>query len=276
MKMQLSLFEWDVLAVGSGYEALAELNFAEAERRFLSVLGPLPDHPQASSGLRDLQCWRKCYLDAMSLPAEPAAILIWQELQRTPPPVGRHHTALRRRLLQHIRDLLADRPGFFHPPDLCLGHLLLRLGKHRAAEANLHSQIAKQPGCARLHLLLGETLLLQGRRELAAPAYARALLLDPEDIGTQHIGHRELAACIEEHGPALTPIYAFFKGVLPLVEHPQVSSGTNARCYQLLRATELARRNRDHRALIDGRRALKETGPEIFRDYLSWLEDTGE
>jgi len=36
--MQLSLFEWDLIAVGSGYQALAELNFVEAERCFLSVL----------------------------------------------------------------------------------------------------------------------------------------------------------------------------------------------------------------------------------------------
>lgn len=271
--MQLSLFEWDLLAVGSGYEALAELNFVEAERRFLSVLGPMPDHPQASAGLKELHCWRERYLEAISLPAEPAAILLWQEVQRTSFSAGRHHTKLRRRLLQHIYGLLADRPGFFHPPDLCLGHLLLLLGKHRDAETNLHRLTAEQPGRARLHLLLAETLWRQDRQELAKPAYARALLLDPEDIATQDISHRELAACIEEHGPALTPIYAFFKGDLPLVEHPQVSIDKDARCYLLLRSVELARRNRDHQTLIDGRRALKETAPEIFRDYLNWLEE---
>lgn len=274
--MQLSLFEWDMLAVGAGYEALAELNFVEAERRFLSVLEPMPDHPQAGAGLRELHCWRESYLEAMSLPAEPAAILLWRELQRTVPSAGQHHATLRRRLLQHVHGLLADRPGFFHPPDLCLGHLLLQLGKHRAAEANLRSLATEQPGCARVHFLLAETLLRQGRREIAAPAYARALLLDPEDIGTQDISHRELAACVEEHGPVLTPIYAFFKNVLPLVEHPQFSDDKDARCYLLVRSIELARRNRDHQTLIDSRRALKETAPEIFQDYLSWLEEKGE
>ncbi len=271
--MQLNLFEWDLLAVGAGYQALAELNFPEAERRFLSVLGSMPDHPQAGAGLKDTRFWRECYLEAMSLPAESAAILLWRELQHISLPARRHHTTLRQRLLRHVHDLLSDRPGFFHPPDLCLGHLLLLLGNHHAAETNLRSLAEMQPGCARLHLLHAETLLRQNRRELAAAAYARALLLDPEDIGRQHIGNRQLAACIEEHGPLLTPIYAFFRGVLPLVEHPQTSDAKGARCYPLLRSIELARRNGDHRALIDGRRALKDMAPEIFQDYLSWLEE---
>lgn len=271
--MQLSLFQWDLLAVGSGYEALAELDFVEAEKRFLSVLKPLPDHPQASAGLRELHYWRDRYLKADSLPAEQAAIMLWQEMQLTSFPAGRHHATLRRRLLQHVYDLLADRPGFFHPPDLCLGHLLLQLDRHRAAEANLRPLAAKHPGTSRLHFLLAETLWRQGRHELAAPAYARALLTNPEDTGTLVISHRELAACIEEHGPALAPIYAFFRGILPLIEPPQSSIDGDIRSYLLLRSVELARRNRDHQALVDGRRALKETAPEIFEDYLSWLRE---
>ncbi len=271
--MQLSLFQWDVLAVGSGYEALAELNFVEAEKRFISVLKPLPDHPQARAGLRELHCWRERYLEASSLPAEQAAILLWQNVRDSSFSACQHHATLRRRLLQHVCDLLADRPGFFHPPDLCLGLLLLQLGRHRAAEANLRRLAAEHPDSARLHFLLAETLWQQGRHELAAPAYARALLTDPEDIGTLAISHRELADCIEEYGPALTPIYAFFKEILPLIEPPQSSIGKDIRCYLLLRSVELARRNRDYQALVDGRRAFKETAPEIFEDYLEWLKE---
>jgi len=60
-----------------------------------------------------------------------------------------------------------------------------------------------------------------------------------------------------------------------------VSSGDSfaseeARCCLLLRTIELARRNNDYKAMIDGRRELKSMAPEIFQDYLNWLEGTKE
>ncbi|MBE0583547.1 MAG: hypothetical protein IH612_07245 [Desulfofustis sp.] len=69
--MQLNLFEWGLLAVGSGYAALAELSLPEAERRFLTVLRQLPDHPQANAGLKELRFWKDRYLEALDSPILP-------------------------------------------------------------------------------------------------------------------------------------------------------------------------------------------------------------
>ncbi len=274
--MQLNLFEWDLIAIGSGYQALAELNFVEAERCFLSVLKQMPNHPQAGVGLRELRFWRKRTLDAMALAAEPAAILLWQEIRGNSFHINRHHGNLRRRLLEYLHDLLVDHPRFFHPPDLCLGHLQFLLGKLSLAESNLRSLTVEQPGCARLHFLLAETLYHQGREQLAGSAYAQALLLDPEDISTMNISHLELSICIEEFGASLTPVYGFFRGLLPLAVPPEHIASEEARCCLLLRTIELARRNNDYQVMIDGRRELKSMAPEIFQDYLNWLEGKGE
>lgn len=270
--MQLNLFEWDLIAVGSGYQALAEFNFVEAERCFLSVLKQMPDHPQAGAGLKEQQFWRKRYLEAMALPTEPAAILLWQEIQGKSLQINRYHGNLRRRLLQYLHDLLIDRPRFFHPPDLCLGHLQFLLGKLSSAESNLRSLTVEQPGFARLHFLLAETLWHQGRDQLAGSAYAQALLVDPEDITTMKISYQELSACIEEYGASLAPVYGFFSGLLPLAMPPEDLVSKEARCCLLLRTIELARRNNDYQAMIDGRRELKQLAPEIFHDYLGWLD----
>jgi hypothetical protein len=52
--MQLNLFEWDIVAIGTGYTSLARLDFNEARNWFTRVLQSFPDHPRAHQGMREV------------------------------------------------------------------------------------------------------------------------------------------------------------------------------------------------------------------------------
>ncbi len=270
--MQLNLFEWDLIAVGSGYAGLARLDFEEARCCFTRVLQTIPEHPRASQGLRDLRFWQDALEGMGRLAAEPALRLGWHSLTSFSFDRSDAHQLLRRNILRHLLDLMADLHDFYDPPHLCSGYLYLQTGDCVAAERELLRLLKAQPHTGLIHLFLAEALRRQEREEQAAPSYARALLLDPVESFQQHISNAALMHLCEEQGPALAPIYGYIGGLLPLVEIEGMPESPEIRIYAALRRAELSRRKGDHDDMIAARCELKGFAPEIFKDYLEGVK----
>ncbi len=179
---------------------------------------------------------------------------------------------LRRNLIRLLLDGFDGIETYYHPPDLCCGYLNLQLGNFAAAETCLRALIDHLPDNGLLHLYLGEALYLQGKKEVSGPAYIRALLLMPNETMARVISHKALTDIINEYGPSLAPIYGFFQGLLPLVEHNTLSDTKVTRIYQALRRAEQSRRKGDHFEMIAARKVLKDLSCEIFQHYLEMLE----
>ncbi|MEW6521257.1 MAG: hypothetical protein AB1461_17795 [Thermodesulfobacteriota bacterium] len=156
--MQLSLFQWDLIAVGKGYQSLARFDFDDARSRFAGVLQALPDHAEAGRGMRELAVWEEVFAEIAGLAPEAAAPLLWERISRFPFGGSEGHRALRRNLLSRLLALLEDRPEFYEPPDLCSGYLHLLLGDYAAAETHLRVVLAHWPAKGRLHAYLGDAL----------------------------------------------------------------------------------------------------------------------
>ncbi len=269
--MQLNLFEWDLIAVGSGYASLAHLDFDEALSSFNRVLQAIPDHPRAGRGVREVQFWRDAF-DAMARVDRQSAVRLgWQSLCRFAFDTSEHHLLLRKNVLRHLQAMIGSRPDFYDPPQLCSGYLLLQLGEFDQAERHLRLLLETRPEAAPVHLYLAESLWLRNKKELAGPSYARALLLDPLATCRQDISNRALVRLCEERGPALAPIYGFIAGILPLVDNQGMPPGPEIRIYAALRRAELFRRSGSHREMIAARCELKDLAPEIFQDYLEQI-----
>lgn len=270
--MQLSLFQWDLIAVGKGYRSLAGLDFNDARARFSGVLKALPDHPEAGRGMRDLQCWEGFFGELQGLEPEAAAPLLWDRISKFPLGNTESYQTLRLNLIRHLLALLDSRPALYVPPDLCSGYLYLQLGDYAAAERHLRVVLERLPGNGRLHGYLADALWMQSRAEIAGASYVKALLLAPHDVAVEAICNQPLAAVIREYGPDLAPAYGFLQGLLPLVEQDKEPVTREGRVYELLRRAEQARRLGHHQAMVAARRDLKNLAPDLLRDYLEWLE----
>jgi tetratricopeptide (TPR) repeat protein len=269
--MQLSLFQWDLIAVGKGYRSLAGLDFNEARERFAGVLKALPDHPEAGRGMRDLQCWEGVFGELQGLEPEAAAPLLWDRISKFPLGNTESYQTLRLNLIRHLLTLLDGSPVLYVPPDLCRGFLHLLLGEYALAEHHLRVVLERLPENGRLHGYLADALWMQGRAEIAGAAYARALLLAPHGVAAESMRNQPLAAVIREYGPALAPVHGFLQGILPLVKLETPPATREAKVYELLRQAEQARRLGHHQAMVTARRDLKNLAPDVLRDYLEWL-----
>jgi tetratricopeptide (TPR) repeat protein len=272
--MQLDLFQWDIIAVGNGYQALARLDFGQARKFFSQVLAVNPDHPAASRGQGETRFWEGVLDPLPDLAWDTALVCLWEHISAFSFDVAENHGALRQSLL---RRLVAMFPGgdeggrWFHPPDLCLGSLHLHLGEYAVAEKYLRLVLAHFPDVGILHRFLGDALWQQERHDAAHVAYVTALLLAPDTISAQTILSQPMTALIAEHGLGMAPIEGYFSGLLALVELPCDPGRTEARAYELLRQSELARIQGKHQEMVAARRGLKTLAPEILAMYLEWL-----
>jgi tetratricopeptide (TPR) repeat protein len=271
--MQLNLFEWDIIAVGSGYASLARLAFSEARSSFNRVLHIIPDHHRANQGMHDTQFWERTFHEIRQMTEEDAFRLGWDAIRRFPFDHSENHRLLRLNVLGHLQTLMNAWPDFYDPPHLCSGFLLLQLGRHAEAEQHLQTLLNTKRRSGPIHLFLAEALWLQGKTETACLYYAKALLLDPAACAAQTISNQPLAALCLERGPELTPVYGFMAGLLPLVKLDPWPETAENRIYIALRDAELAKRNRDHTTMIAARGMLKRLSPEIFQEYLTGIRD---
>ncbi len=272
--MQLNLFELDSMAVGQGYQSLAQFDFAEARSHFSQALALCPGHAEGERGLEETEFWQAKFQEAAGLSPEAALILLWEHVAAFPFVNSGNHHDLHHSLLHSLLSLLMqmkDGERWYQAPNLCRGYLHLQLGENRAAARSLRVLLEDHPGNGLLHRYLGDALWRQGREDVARVEYAAALLLAPHEIAAGTIPLPQLEGVIMEYGPTLAPIYGFFAGIFPLVELPCPPAGTEARACEWLRQAELARSLGDHPSMVAARRALKDVAPEILADYLAWL-----
>lgn len=265
--MQLDLFQWDILAVGQGYQSLAGLDFNGARKYFTAVLELLPDHPDACQGMGILATWEDAFHKAEGLALEPAAGFFWDRIVDFHFGNSESSRTLRLSLIRHLLTLMDGNATLYIPPDLCSGYLYLQLADYAAAEKHLRTLVRHYPENGRLLGYLADALLMQGRPEAGA-AYATALLLSPNEVAVTSMGDRQLAEVVEEHGPAMAPIHGFLKGILPLVEFKSKAITREAEMYELLRQAELACHRGDHEAMITARAGIKKLAPEVLKHYL--------
>lgn len=268
--MQLNLFQWDTLAVGSGYRCLAALDFSGARAHFTMVLRGLPDHAEANRGMGDLEFWQGVLLDLEDKEPQERPDILWAGITGFPFRDSESHRALRRSLLNRLLTML-EGSTFYHPPDLCRGYLHLLLGDFTAAADELRELLAYLPDNGRLHGYLADAFWQGEKQEEAGTAYMTALLLEPATINTAALRNRSLSELIHEHGPAMAPVYGYLAGLLPLLEPPARAGTPEALVYAHLRQAELARFRNDHLAMVTARRDLKHLAPEVLQDYLAWL-----
>lgn len=269
--MQLNLFQWDIIAVGKGYQGLADLDLDAARDNFLRVLAGRPDHPSAGQGLRDVQVWEEAFRELEGMAPEAALGFLWGRITGFPFGDSEHRRNLRAALIRRLLAMMDDRADFYLPPDLCRGYLHLQLADYAAAERELRHLLARFPENGRLYGYLGDALWRQGRRSSAGEAYARGLLLAPDEVAIDGLCHQGLAEVIEEYGPAMAPAQGYFAGMLPLVALEAPARTKEAVICELLRQAEQARMRNDHEGSVAVRRHLKELAPEVLRDYLAWL-----
>ena len=269
--MQLSLFEWDILAVGKGLNSLARLDFHDARSCFSSVLEVLPENTNAGRAMEDLQAWEGVFRDMEGLAGESALSFFWNKIVAFPFRSSEIYQTLRQSLIKHLLTLLDGRATLYIPPDLCSGYLYLQLSDYSAAESHLRILVKSLPENGRLQGYLADAIWMQGRREIANAMYAKALLLAPHEVSVAELCNRGLADLIKEHGPAITPVYGFLEGVLPLVEQEAPPVTLEARSYEFLQQAEHARRLGKHNEMVAARRGLKNLAPEVLQDYLDFL-----
>jgi len=272
--MQLNLFQWDIIVVGNGYQALARLDFDQARKFFSQVLAVIPDHPVAGRGQREMQFWEQVLNSLADLAGDTALVYLWEHISAFSFNVDENHAALHRALLRRLVSMFPfgnEGGRWFHPPDFCLGSLYLQLGEYAVAEQYLRLVLAHSPDVGILHRFLGDALWQQEKHDAAHVAYVTALLLAPDTINAQTILSQPLAALIAEHGPGMAPLEGYFSGLLALVELPCDPGNSGARAYELLRQSEIARVQGQHQEMVAARRGLKTLAPEILAMYLEWL-----
>lgn len=269
--MQLDLFQWDRIMVGKGYNSLGTFAFHEARLCFTKVIKAVPEHHDAGCGLRDLEFWEEVFREIAEMDPESSALFLWDRINAFPFAKSEAAQGLKSNLLRRLLSLLADHPLFYHPPDLCRGYLFLRIGDFAAAEKHLLQLLAEHPHNGRLHGYLADALWMQGRLEPAWAAYVTALLLAPEEVAVEAIRNTSLVALIEEHGPALAPVFGFLKGLFPLIAPPATLTTSEALAYGYLYRAEEARRHGNHQAMVAARKELRALAPEILSEYLNGL-----
>ncbi len=274
-RMQLQLFQWDLLETGNGHACLARLDFDQAEAHFNRVLGALPGHQVAEAGLRSVQYWQQALSDAEGVEEIEVLTGLWQRIEAFTFPATEASRMLRANLIRHLLSLMNGVTTLYVPPDLCSGYLYLQLGEYLAAETHLRALIENCPGHGRLYGYLADALWLQGRCEIAGGVYATALLVAPQQVNVDALCNRQLAQIIARHGVDLAPVYGFLRGVLPLVDLEIAVDAEATKIYSLLRQAESALLCQDAESIIRFRRELAVLAPEVLDAYLPLQAGSG-
>lgn len=269
---QLDLFGWERIKLGEGYAALEMLDLEAAAAVFSDLMRQKPGFPDAVQGYAMAVEWGDRLWEMEPLRLETEALALWERIRSYP--FGPWGGGLRKALIKKLISVVEQNVDFYVPPDFCLGLFYIETMQYDQAEGALRRLLEKHPNNARLLCLLGNALSLQRRPSEARALYAKALLIAPRDVGAGGLEDGELAAIIREVGPHVAPIHGWLRGVLPMVDITVPSPGdhdhdTALKTYRTLVDAESARKKRDHRRMVEQRRLLKETAPEVLEAYLN-------
>ncbi len=270
-ELQLDLFSWDRVKVSEGFSALAGLDFKKAQATFQNLLSKWPGHPDASAGLRMAATWADFLREAETLQKREALASLWERIRSYP--FGQCGNPLRRALIQRVIALLDEDADLYVPPDLCLGRLLLELEAYGKAETALSRLLETHPGHGSILVWLGNCLFHQGKTSEARVVYAKVLLMAPSNVQLEEIADTELVEAIAEEDVYSAAIWAWLRGVLPLVDVERKSVHDRKHeeallVYQTVRRAEKARAKGAHEEMVDQRRLLKGMAPAVFLQYM--------
>ena len=159
-------------------------------------------------------------------------------------------------------------------PDLCVGDVLLALGRERTARTWLEGAVHQGPCISRLNLLLGDACWLTDSRGPAHSAYSRGLLLDPTLERWRSVAWQELRRRIRSAGGVRTALEMWAEGALPVPPLATVGRPHHAvrERWEALAAAEEAAAHRRHGDVIRHRIRLRDLDPDVFTRYMARLE----
>lgn len=274
VECQLDLFGQDRIKLGEGYAALARLDLDKAASIFSGLIMENPDFAEAAEGKAMAMEWSDALWQIESLKPEVAAVSLWERIRSSS--FGQWGGGLRKALTKKLIALIGSDHDFYAPPDLCLGYLYYELADYELAENSYRRLLNKHPDDSRFLCRLGNSLFLQKRLSEARRCYTRALLMAPGEIDPMTLEDGELRSIIKEVGPFTAPIHGWLRGALQLLDCSEADpeNGEHERAlliYRTISLTEEARRKREHREMVEQRRALKEIAPEVFEEYIARL-----
>jgi len=259
---QLELFAPDRLKVGEGLDALGRLDLERAAAVFERLVAEYPDAGDAVAWGAAARWWQEVFSRAEAMEDRERAVLLWESLKRCRVDRVLATGALRQAVVVRVVDLLERSGAVFVPPDLCVGSAYLEAGRDGEAEKALGAAVAQGPSNGALLGLHGDALWVLGRREEARAVYARALVTDPATVLVVALKDRELREIVGRWGAPLAPVWGWLAGVLPLLAcgEPEAGEQGAGAVYRRLAATEAARRDGRHEAMVGHRPCLVQAG----------------
>ncbi len=268
---QLDLFGLDRMKLGEGYAALSALDLDRAASIFNSLTLDKPDFGDAREGFVMAAAWSDILWEMETRGPQDSAVFLWEKIQSYD--FGQWGNGLRKGLIKRLIDLIGNDDGFYVLPDLCLGFLHAELAEYERAEDAFRRLLERHPDDVRIMCRLGNSLFFQKKLSQARHLYAQALLAAPADVDFCAVEDPEVRGLVKECGPIMAPVYAWLRDILPLVDVADISSDDldhekALKIYHIITLAEEARGKGNHQVMVEQRRILKKTDPEVLEEYL--------
>jgi tetratricopeptide (TPR) repeat protein len=270
--VQLGLFTPDRNEIEVAFAALESLDFERAKRLFDGILERDPASSDANEGLAAVDRWRGVLESIEQSGSVGRATALWFAVRECPPQLITRN--LRRRLLEEVLEILEVQAEVIPTSDLCIGEVLIELGRIGSARTWCDWAARRAPNDAHVHLLRGDALWLADFFDEGRSCYSRGLLLDPTLERWRSVAWRELAVRICQNGGAATALEWWAAGRIPLpppdsdgAPHPDI-----AEVWRALAEAEAARRDNRYDEMVRLRLRLRELDPGSFAVYMRRME----
>lgn len=271
---QLDLFGLDRIRLGEGYAALARLDLDRAASIFNGLTIENPDFTDAKEGFAMGAAWGDILWELENRSPQDALVFLWEKIQSYD--FGQWGSGLRKALIKRLIGMIGDDNQFSVLPNLCLGFLHAELGEYERAENAYRHLLERHPDDMKILCRLANSLFCLKKRSEARHCYTHALLSAPAQVEACDLEDMEVGRIVKECGSVMAPVYGWLRDILPLIDTGDIRpNGPEHQkaviIYRIITAAEEARRKGDHRIMVEQRRILKETSPEVFEEYLEML-----